>query len=158
MTCSEHLQAELAEWTMMLANTLPNYATYHALNTAQMLATDKEPGICPMARGEIEMQLLGHCIIDTEVKLAARDACRNANLCAGPEASIKGNLHKVRVFWPKPAGWVFDERMIKEPNNLFQQLIDGVQQTFGSACYLTWILSIWTMRTQVLMLTPPTPG
>ena len=74
-----------------------------------MLAANKEPDIHSLACGEIWMQLLGHCIIDAEVKLAARDACGNANLCADLEASIKGNLHAVRAFWPESAGWVFDD-------------------------------------------------
>ena len=55
---SERLQEEMAHWVLWLSKGSPQFAAYRAVNSAQMLASDKKPGVRPLACGEIWMRLL----------------------------------------------------------------------------------------------------
>jgi hypothetical protein len=113
---------------MLLGNGSPDYSKYRALNAARMLAVDKEPGVRPLACGEIWMRLIGRCVLDGESKQQAREACGNVQLCAGLQAGIEGNLHAVQKVWPESAGWTFDAEVEgvegTEPNPFFSQDTD----------------------------------
>ncbi len=124
---SERLREEMAEWVVLLSNGSPEYAMYRAANTARMLAADKEPGVRPLACGEIYMRLWGKCNLASETKELARDACGNHQLCGGLKAGIEGNLHAVRGIWPESAGWTFDRGTSDQPSDVFQQLLDGAE-------------------------------
>ena len=104
---SELLRAELARWADCMSNGSPAYASYHALNASRMLAADKQPGIHPLACGDILMRLLARCNI-AQTKGPATVECANVQLSGGLRASIEGNLHAVRAAWPQSAGWTVD--------------------------------------------------
>lgn len=106
----------------MLANSSPAYLTYRAMNAARMLAADKEPGVRPLACGEVWMRLISKCIIDGKTKEMARRACCNVPLCAGLQAGIEGNLHAVREVWPESAGWQYNSGTADEPSPTFASL------------------------------------
>ena len=62
--CDFHLEClgeEMALWVMLLSNTSPDYAVYHALNLARELPACKCHGVCPLACNEVWMRLLGAC-------------------------------------------------------------------------------------------------
>ena len=50
---SEGLRAELSQWAELLANGLPEYAMYRALNTARQLPAEKDPGVRPLVCSEV---------------------------------------------------------------------------------------------------------
>ena len=102
---SKRLREALARIAMLLANGSPHYAMYRALNDARILAADKEPGVRPLACGCIWMRLMAGAVIDSGLKVQARDACGNVQLCAGLGAGIEGNLHAVSKVFPQSAGW-----------------------------------------------------
>ncbi|EJK55331.1 hypothetical protein THAOC_24945, partial [Thalassiosira oceanica] len=106
---SKRLREALARIAMLLANGSPQYAMYRALNDARMLAADKEPGVRPLACGCIWMRLMAGAVIDSGLKVQARDACGNVQLCAGLGAGIEGNLHAVTRIFPQSAGWTEGE-------------------------------------------------
>ena len=102
---SKRLREALARIAMILANGSPHYAMYRALNDARILAADKEPGVRPLACGCIWMRLMAGVVIDSGLKVQARDECGNVQLCAGLGAGIEGNLHAVTRIFPESAGW-----------------------------------------------------
>jgi hypothetical protein len=104
---SERLREEMNHWVVWLSNGSPPFAAYHAINLARMLASDKKPGVCPLACGEIWMRLWADCL-NTETKVGATTACGNVSLCASLRAGIEGNLHAVRGIWLQSAGWECD--------------------------------------------------
>ena len=106
---SKRLREALARIAMLLANGSPQYAMYRALNDARMLAADKEPGVRPLACGCIWMRLMAGAVIDSGLKVQARDACGNVQLCAGLGAGIEGNLYAVKRIFPQSAGWTEGE-------------------------------------------------
>ena len=130
---SEALRVEMAEWACMMANGSPCYGMYCALNVGRMLAAGKEPGICPLACGESFMHLLARCALIGEPRALARDTCNNVNLSDGLQSGIEGNLHAIRIIWPESAGWAFDPSMTAEPQNIFQQLLDGAERKLAQA-------------------------
>jgi len=99
---SEKLRAEISEW-VMLSNGSPNYAM--SCYASRVLAVDKNPGLHPLAYGEIWMRLFGKYCLAAETKDPARDACGIVQSCAGLQAGIEGNL---RTIWPESAGWNSD--------------------------------------------------
>jgi hypothetical protein len=62
----------------------------------RLVALDKEPGVRPVAIGEIWQR----CIEKGNLKSSgaeAKRACGSVQLCAGLEAGIEGALHAVRL-------------------------------------------------------------
>ena len=55
------------------------------------------------------MRLMAGAVIDSGLKVQARDACGNVQLCAGLGAGIEGNLHAVFKAFPQAAGWTEGE-------------------------------------------------
>ena len=127
-TRSDKLREEMALWACMLANASPAYAKYRAVNAARMLAADKQPGVRPLACGEVYMRLWARCTIAAECKELARDACGNTQLCGGLQAGIEGSCHAIRAIWPESGGWTFDRGTAAEPTNVFEQLLDGAER------------------------------
>ena len=101
---SEGLRAELSQWAELLANGLPEYAMYRALNTARQLPAEKDPGVRPLVCGEVWMRLI--CgVVKRETRDQATEACGSDQLCAGLKCGIEGALHAALAFWPQSAGW-----------------------------------------------------
>ena len=126
-TRSEKLHEEMAEWASLLSNGSPDYAMYRAVNSARMLAKDKQPGVRPLACGVIYMRLWARCNLAAEVKDMACDACGIKNSCAGLQSGIEGNVHAVRAIWPESAGWEFDRGTSEQPTDMFQHLLNGAE-------------------------------
>jgi len=102
-----------------------------------MLAVDKEPGVRPLACGEIMMRLWGKSALAAEAKELARDACGNNQTCAGLQAGIEANVHAIRAVWPESGGWTFDRGTEANPTNIFQQLLDGTERLLASESVMT---------------------
>ena len=79
------------------------------------------------------MRLLARCALVGEAKALARDTCNNINLSGGLQLGIEGNLHAIRTIWPESAGWAFDPGTTAEPQNIFQQLLDGAERELAQA-------------------------
>ncbi|KAL7540686.1 hypothetical protein ACHAWF_006753 [Thalassiosira exigua] len=118
---SMRLRVDLAEWAKLLANYVPSYAMYRALNAGRMLAADKDPGIGPLLCREAWMRVILKCVLYGECKELARKTCGNVQLCTGLEAGIEGNLHAVRAVWPEPAGWQYNSGTAEDPINVICQ-------------------------------------
>ena len=89
---------------------------YIGLNACRQLATAKQPrDVRRLEYGEKWMRLMARCNND-QTRTQATIVCSNAQLCAGLQSSIKGNLHAVRAIWPQSTGWTHDrdsqERML----------------------------------------------
>ncbi len=81
------------EW---LSNESPPWAAYPALMCRQLVALDKQPGVRPMAIGEIWQRCIAKGnLIGSGAE--AKGTCRSVQLCAGLEAGIEGALHAVRL-------------------------------------------------------------
>jgi hypothetical protein len=93
---SKRLREEMAHWVVWLSNHSPPFAAYRTVNLSRMLASDKNPGVRPLACGEIWMRLWADCL-NSETMVGNTTACGNVNLCAGLRAGIEGNLHAVRA-------------------------------------------------------------
>jgi len=76
---SEILRNELTLWVDLLSNGSPHYASYRAMNAARMLAADKQPGVRPLACGEIITRLFARCNL-VETKNDATTECANVQL------------------------------------------------------------------------------
>ncbi len=99
------------EW---LSNESPPWAAYRALMSQRLVALDKQPGVRPVAIGEIWQR----CIAKGNLVgsgAEAKGTCGSVQLCAGLEADIKGVLHALHLcaetnesmqFW---AGEINDE-------------------------------------------------
>jgi hypothetical protein len=90
------LRQEMANWVEWLSNESPPWAAYRALMCRRLVALDKQPGVCPMAIGEIWHQCIAKGNL-TGLGAKAKGACGSVQLCAGLEASIEGVLHAVRL-------------------------------------------------------------
>jgi hypothetical protein len=93
---SGELRQELANWLEWLSNEYPPWAAYRALMSRRLVALDKQPGVRPVAIGEIWQQ----CIAKGNLVgsgAEAKGTCGSVQLCAGLEACIKGALHAVRL-------------------------------------------------------------
>jgi len=97
---SESLCKEMALWTMWLANQLPPWATYWALMACQLVALNKQPGICPVGIGKIYQHLMAKCLL-VATGHQAMATCDNLNLCAGLPAGIEGAVHTMGDAWTK---------------------------------------------------------
>ena len=87
--------ALLACW---MVNNFPPWAATCALLDNWLMALDKYLGIQPIGRGEIWRWLLAKCILKV-AGAEAKDACGNAQLCAGLEAGIEGTVHATQVLF-----------------------------------------------------------
>ena len=56
-TAPENLSNELAIWCKWLANESSQYAAYRAFNYKRSVALEKQPGVRPLAIGEVWMQM-----------------------------------------------------------------------------------------------------
>jgi hypothetical protein len=93
---SIELREEMATWVDWLSNSSPPWAAYRALMSKRLVALDKEPGVRPLAIGEIWQR----CIAKGNLKSLGAEAkrtCGSVQLCAGLEAGIEGALHAVRL-------------------------------------------------------------
>jgi hypothetical protein len=93
---SSKLRQEMADWVEWLSNESPPWAAYRALICRRLVALDKQPGVSPMAIGEIWHQ----CIAKGNLAgsgAQAKGACGSVQLCAGLEAGIEGALHVVHL-------------------------------------------------------------
>ena len=88
---SENLRVEMGLWVKLLYNGLPSYASYQAVNASCILAADKNPGIHPLACGEVWTQCWAACNL-ANTRVGAKNTCGNVQLCAGLEAAIELNL------------------------------------------------------------------
>jgi hypothetical protein len=93
---SGELRQELATWVEWLSNESPPWAAYRALMSRRLVALDKQPGVRPVAIGEIWQR----CIAKGNLVgsgAEAKGTCGSVQLCAGLEAGIEGALHAVRL-------------------------------------------------------------
>ena len=91
--------------TELLSNQSPAYAKYRGINACRHLAASKQPsGVCLIKCGEIWMRLMAGWKND-QTRTQANVAYSNAQICAGLQSGIDGNLHAVRDIWPQSAGW-----------------------------------------------------
>ncbi len=93
---SSELRQEMAEWVEWLSNESPPWVAYRALMCRRLVALDKQPGVCPIAIGEIWHQ----CIAKSDLaglEAQAKGACESVQLCAELEAGIEGALHAVHL-------------------------------------------------------------
>jgi hypothetical protein len=93
---SGELRQEMADWVEWLSNESPPWAAYRALMCRRLVALDKQPGVRPLAIGEIWQR----CIAKGNLAgsgAEAKGACGSTQLCAGLEAGIEGALHAVRL-------------------------------------------------------------
>ena len=93
---SGELRQEMADWVEWLSNESPPWAAYRALMCRRLVALDKQPGVRPLAIGEIWQR----CIAKGNLAgsgAEAKGACGSVQLCAGLEAGIEGALHAVRL-------------------------------------------------------------
>jgi hypothetical protein len=77
----------------------------------RLVALDKQPGVCPVAIGEIWHQ----CIAKGNLSgsgAQAKGACGSVQLCAGLEAGIKGALHAVCLCTETNGSMLFHAREI----------------------------------------------
>ena len=49
------------------------------------------------------------------------------------QSGIECNLHAIRTIWPESTGWAFDPGTTAEPQNIFQQLLDGTERGLAQA-------------------------
>lgn len=94
-TASENLSNELAIWCEWLANESPPYAAYRAFNYKRSVALDKQPGVRPLAIGEVWMRMWAKDVI-AEAGNEAKVLCGSTQLCSGLEAGVEGGLHAAR--------------------------------------------------------------
>jgi hypothetical protein len=73
----------------------PPWAAYPALMCRRLVVLDKQPGVRPMAIGEIWHQCIAKGNL-AGLGAQAKGACGSVQLCTGLEASIEGLLHAVR--------------------------------------------------------------
>ncbi len=86
----------LATWVEWLSNESPPWAAYRALMSRRLVALDKQPGVRPVAIGEIWQR----CIVKGNLVgsgAEAKGTCGSVQLCAGLDAGIEGALHAVRL-------------------------------------------------------------
>jgi hypothetical protein len=92
---SSKLRQEMANWVEWLSNGSPPWVAYRALMCQRLVVLDKQPGVRPVAIGEIWQR----CIAKGNLAgsgAKAKGACGSIQLCAGLEAGIEGALHAVR--------------------------------------------------------------
>ncbi len=93
---SSELRQEMADWVKWLSNKSLPWAAYRALMCRRLVAQDKQPGVRPVAIGEIWHQ----CIAKSNLAgsgAQTKGACGSIQLCTGLEAGIKRALHVVRL-------------------------------------------------------------
>jgi hypothetical protein len=93
---SSKLREEIIAWVDWMSNSSPPWPAYHAPMGKRLVALDKEPGVRPVAIGEIWQR----CIAKGNLKSSgaeAKRACGSVQLCVGLEAVIEGALHAVRL-------------------------------------------------------------
>jgi hypothetical protein len=93
---SSELRQEMTDWVEWLSNESPPWAAYCALMCRRLVALDKQPGVHPVAIGEIWHR----CIAKGNLAGSedqAKGACGSIQLCAGLKAGIEGVLHAVRL-------------------------------------------------------------
>jgi hypothetical protein len=93
---SGELRQELAKWVEWLSNGSPPWAAYRALMCQRLVALDKQPGVRPVAIGEIWQRCIAKGNL-VESGAETKGACGSVQLCAGLEAGIKRVLHLVRL-------------------------------------------------------------
>jgi hypothetical protein len=93
---SGKLRQELAAWVEWLSNESPPWAAYRALMSRRLVALDKQPGVWPVAIGEIWQRCIAKGIL-VGSGAEAKGTCGSVQLCAGLEAGIEGALHAVRL-------------------------------------------------------------
>ena len=81
--------ASLAHW---MSNDFPPWAATCTLLSNRLMALEKCPGIRLIGIGEIWRRLLTKCVLKV-AGAETKDACGNAQLCAGLEAGIEGAVH-----------------------------------------------------------------
>ena len=104
---SDKLREDMGHWTELLSNGSPPYAIYQGLNACRQLVVSKRSGVRLLECGEAWMRLIAGCN-NNQTRSQATIACSNAQLCAGLQSGIEGNLHAVRALWPQSAGWAHD--------------------------------------------------
>ncbi len=107
----------MSDWVEWLSNGSPPWATYRALICRRLVTLDKQPGVRPVAIGEIWQR----CIAKGNLAGSganAKGACGSVQLCAGLEAGIKGALQAVRLR--------------AETNGLMQFVPGRLMMTFGT--------------------------
>ena len=137
---SEALREEMGHWVEWLSNGSPPYAAYRALNAYRMLAADKQPGVRPLACGEIFMRFFALCVRG-QTKSWPKAACGATQLCAGLECGIEASLHSVREVWPEADGWELDNGIpegstvpsVEEINQLEEDRARREQQLYRPA-------------------------
>ena len=89
---SAELHKELVEWALWMANTMPPWASYRAMQQSRLVALDKQPGIRPLGIGEVWMHAVSKLVL-MQCGLDGKEACGNTQLCAGLEAGIEGVIY-----------------------------------------------------------------
>ena len=63
-----------------------------------LVVLDKYPSVQPLRIGEVCRRLFAKCVLGV-LGQEAKEACGNAQLCAGPEAVIEGGDHAACSPW-----------------------------------------------------------
>ncbi len=85
---SSKLRQEMANWVEWLSNEFLSWAAYRALMCRRLVALDKQPGVHPMAIGEIWHQCIAKGNL-AGLGAQAKGACGSVQLCAGLKPASK---------------------------------------------------------------------
>ena len=118
----------LACW---IANDFPPWAAAYALLANRLMTLDKCPGIRTIRISEIWRRLLAKCFMKVN-GAEAKDACGNAQLCAGLETGIEGAVHVDRDLFAE-----------KEENEEWAFLLVDAANAFNASNRIAYL---WTVR------------
>ena len=71
---SQHLRNAIARLAKWLSNDNPPWTAYRALMAGRLIALDKNPGVRPIAIGEVLRRLIAKCLLSL-AKVEAQEAC-----------------------------------------------------------------------------------
>ena len=74
------------------------WATYCAFISVQIIALDKQPGVCPVGAGETWRRIFSTCVLRIMVS-EATNAWKNDQICSGLKAVIDGDVHGAQSLW-----------------------------------------------------------
>ena len=97
-TYSQRLRNAIARLAKWLSNDNPPWAAYRALMAGRLIALDKNPGVRPIAIGEVLRRLIAKCVLSV-AKGEAQEACGIDQLCGGLQAGIEGGVHAMHSMW-----------------------------------------------------------
>ena len=92
---SEQLREVVAALARRLANNLVEWRKIQALMASRLVALDKNPGVRPIAIGEVLRRILGKAVAMV-TRSDLESVCRADQLCSGVGAGIEAAIHCMR--------------------------------------------------------------